>query len=659
MPLDPVPPDPVPRPVRVVADDGTPLAALLFVPEGDGPFATLVEALPYRMHDITASYAATYHRLVAEGGFAVLRVDVRGTGSSGGRATDEYPDEERSDLRAVFRWIAAQPWSTGRVGMFGTSYSGFNSLHMAMEDTPELGAVAAMYATDDRYTDDVHYMGGVLRALDLIDYPLYMIAMNALPPVPAMWAQVGDGDWRGEWRRRIEEHEPWLLEWLGHPLPDPVWRRGSVRTGPAGEGYERYSCPVLLIAGWADGYRNNTFRAIEHMDDWYLLAGPWSHKDPDTARPGPNIDLDVELIRFFDEHLRGGPKAFPTRARVFVRRPTPPAPDLALHDGRWVGFDEWPLPEGSQVDVYFRAGGAHHVRGDVGLMAWNSCAGSLPWGQPLDQRRDNADSLCLDAPVDDEHEMAGNPVARMRVRSSAPCGHVSVKLCDVASDGTSTLVTRGMLDLAHRGVWPSDGQGAPDAPLALVPAGEWLDVAIELEGTTWTWLPGHTVRLAIAGTDWPNCWPAPGAYTLEVAEVVLSMPVLPPLPDAGAEFAPGSGPSADDREGVEWRHEHDVLRRETWVHTRYGGPYHGADGLQVTDHYEGHVGISTADPSVGWARGTARFELALPGAGVATTEAVLDVSSDADSFHVAITLTATHDGEPFGERRWQRTFPRR
>ncbi len=214
-----------------------------------------------------------------------------------------------------------------------------------------------------------------------------------------------------------------------------------------------------------------------------------------------------------------------------------------------------------------------------------------------------------------------------------------------------TLVTRGMLDLAHRGVWPSDGQADQECPPRVLEPGRWFDVAIELEATTWSVQPGPPIRLAIAGTDWPNCWPAPGAYTLEVAEVVLSMPVLPPLPDAGAEFAPGSGPSADDREGVEWRHEHDVLRRETWVHTRYGGPYDGADGLQVTDHYEGHVGISTADPSVGWARGTARFELALPGDGVATTEAVLDVSSDADSFHVAITLTATHDGEPFGERR--------
>ena len=71
--------------------------------------------------------------------------------------TDEYPDVERSDLRAAIDWLAAQPWSTGRVGMFGTSYSGFNSLQMAAEgDADALGAVVAMYATDDRYTDDVH-----------------------------------------------------------------------------------------------------------------------------------------------------------------------------------------------------------------------------------------------------------------------------------------------------------------------------------------------------------------------------------------------------------------------------------------------------------------------------------------------------------------------
>ena len=193
--------------------------------------------------------------------------------------------------------------------MFGTSYSGFNSLQMAVEGVPHLGAIVATYATDDRYTDDVHYCGGVLRALDLIDYPLYMIAMNALPPVPAVF---GDG-WRGEWRRRIDETPAWLIEWLEHPRDDATWRRGSVRRGPDGAGYERMCCPTMLIAGWADGYRNNTFRVIEQYErhglPWRLLAGPWVHKSPDSALSGPQ-----RRRRRGDRHLLR--RAPPRRAGV-------------------------------------------------------------------------------------------------------------------------------------------------------------------------------------------------------------------------------------------------------------------------------------------------------------------------------------------------------
>jgi hypothetical protein len=358
--------------VFIEARDGVRLAATLYLPFGDGPFATLMEALPYRMDDITSSYADSYQRFAAEGSFAVLRLDLRGTGSSGGHLPDEYSDIERDDLTDVIRWIAAQPWSNGKVGMFGTSYSGFNSLHMAMEGIPQLGAVAAMYATDDRYTDDVHYMGGVLRALDLIDYPLYMVAMNALPPT---------GGWGAGWptKRHAPTSTPWLLEWLRHPRPDATWRRGSVRLGPRGDGYQRMSCPVLLISGWADGYRNNTFRAIEHLPDWHLIAGPWAHKDPSVARPGPNIDSDLELMRFFDQHLRGGPQAGARRGQIFVRRPTPA--DLALHEGPGE-FDQWPL--GVTIDTRLvdssPARSTNWRCAAVPACTWNSCAGGLPWG---------------------------------------------------------------------------------------------------------------------------------------------------------------------------------------------------------------------------------------------------------------------------------------
>ena len=129
-----------------------------------------------------------------------------------------------------------------------------------------------IYASDDRYTDDVHYMGGALKAIDLIDYELYMVAGNALPPVPAV---VGAG-WREQWERRVDEAEPWLLRWLEEQVDGPYWRHGSVRPD-----YGRITCPTMIVAGWADGYTNIVFRGFE------ALSLPEA-RDP---RPlGPRLD---------------------------------------------------------------------------------------------------------------------------------------------------------------------------------------------------------------------------------------------------------------------------------------------------------------------------------------------------------------------------------
>ncbi len=209
--------------------DGIRLSVTLYLPDpAGGPQPCILEALPYRKDDMTStSYSSEYERLRDEYGYAVARLDLRGTGSSGGRATDEYPAQEQADLHEVIAWLAAQDWCSGAVGMYGTSYSGFNALQMACERPSALKAICAIYATDDRYTDDVHYLGGVLKWLDLVDYCHYMTPMNALPPVPAIW---GEG-WREEWLARIEEHEPWLFTWLENASDGAYWRHGSVRSG--------------------------------------------------------------------------------------------------------------------------------------------------------------------------------------------------------------------------------------------------------------------------------------------------------------------------------------------------------------------------------------------------------------------------------------------
>src|SRR3990170_4549192 len=148
-----------------------------------------------------------------------------GTGSSQGIAEDEYPAVERTDLLTVIDWLATQDWSTGSVGMYGTSYSGFNSIQLAMERPPALKAIIPIYATDDRYADDVHYFGGALKALDLVDYPSYMTGLNALPPVPALY---GEG-WREVWEKRVHENEPWVIRWLEEQTFGPYWQHGSLR----------------------------------------------------------------------------------------------------------------------------------------------------------------------------------------------------------------------------------------------------------------------------------------------------------------------------------------------------------------------------------------------------------------------------------------------
>ncbi len=625
--------------VWITVSDGTRLAADLYLPTTGDAAPVLLEALPYRKDDLTSeSHADDYLRLRAEGGFAVCRLDVRGTGSSAGRATDEYPVSELDDLADVIAWLAEQSWSTGRVGMFGYSYSGFNSLQLACERPPALGAICAIYATDDRYTDDVHYMGGALRAIDLVDYCHYMIPMNALPPVPAVW---GEG-WRDEWLARIGEHEPWLLRWLHEQLDGPYWRHGSVRPD-----YARIACPTMIVAGWADGYRNNTFRTFEHLRcEKELLIGPWSHMAPSTSLPGPHVDLVPEMISFFGRWLRDDPVEPRPPIRVFVRHATKPEPDLAIHAGEWRYESDWPPARLTPTTLYDGRRRSLTTRPDTGTAAWISCAGGLPWGQPLDQRDDDAWSLTTDWPMSSPTEVMGHGMVTATVVSDQPIAYLSVKLTDVWPDGTSALVTRGLLNLTHR----------VDPPAPLVP-GESYEIAVEMEATSWVFPAGHSVRLSVAGTDWPNTWVPPHPVTLTVESLQMRLPVLPPGGEGEPKFAAVDAPARDDVGDNSWSTGHDVLRRVTHVATKYGGPYDVRHGGRMTDHYEGLATVSTTDPAQASASGTVRFAIEWPGVSVAV-ESRLRVRSTRDEYCLDIELDALESGAIIAERRWSERIPR-
>ena len=632
------------REVRLPMADGVELAATVYLPDaGLGPQPCLLEALPYRKDDLTASYAESYVALRDRHGYAVCRVDLRGTGSSGGDATDEYPEVEQRDLAEVIAWLAAQEWCDGNVGMWGTSYSGFNSLQLALERPPALKAICAIYATDDRWTDDVHWRGGALRLVDLVDYCHYMTAMNVLPPVPALW---GDG-WETEWHRRLETQEPWVLTWLREHRHGPYWDHGSVRLGGTTAGYERIACPVMIVAGWADGYRNNSFRTVAALAragvPHRLLAGPWAHADATTAMPGPRIDLENELAAWFDRWLRGRGD-HEDGCEVFVRASTRPAPDLDLHEGRWLRLPS--VPPTSVSVVALPGPRSLAVAADVGTAAWIDCAGHLPWGQSGDQRADDARSLTWDS-APPARPIVGHPVARLRVTADQPLASLSVKLCDVFPDGTSALVARGTLDLTYR-----DGVHASPSPL--VP-GTAYDVVVELDACAYTWAPGQTLRVAVAGTDWPNTIAPPAPVTLTV-EGALELPVLEdgdwPTPD----FRPGAEHSSESGEGVGWELRDDVLRRTTSAVTRSESTSPTPHGGQTRETYLGEVSVDRGTFAQ-HAHADTTFELAWPGVEV-QVRSVMDVEITTEGYAVAIETVATHGGREVSRRSWAERLPR-
>jgi len=627
------------REVRITMDDAVELAATLWLPDPAlGPQPCLLEALPYRKDDLTSTYADEYARLCEQYGYAVCRLDLRGTGSSGGDATDEYPPREQADLVAVIGWLAAQEWCSGKVGMWGTSYSGFNSLQVACERPPELAAICAIYATDDRWTDDVHWRGGAFRLLDAVDYCHYMTPMNALPPVPAVW---GDG-WRDEWRRRIETSEPWLLTWLRERADGPYWRHGSVRQPPGEPAYDRIACPTMLVAGWADGYRNNSFRTVAALRaagvPQRLLAGPWAHAAPSSAMPGPRIDLVREMVAWWDRWLRGRDNDVDTEfATIFVRSSTRPAPDLDTHRGRWVR-EEWPCPRVSTQTHGLDPRPPYDVVADVGTAAWIDCAGHLPWGLSYDQRHDDAESITWEWDAD-EVQLIGHPVARLRLSVDAAASAVSVKLCDVFPDGTSALVTRGSLNLDR------------------TEPGVERVVEVELDACAYAFEPGQRLRLSVAGADWPNTVapPTPHAMTVHGGELELPVwsgasPHTEPVLNAGDER------SSEDTAGTVWRVERDVLARTTGCVVDHGSTYAVPHDGEATEHYRGRVEVDTRsfDQRV---EAEAHFRLSWPEVEV-STRSTLDLAVGPDAYDVDIWLEARAGGEVVGERRWQERLPR-
>jgi hypothetical protein len=259
------------------------------------PVPAILEYIPYRKRDATRLRDETMHPYFTGHGYACIRVDLRGSGDSEGILHDEYLQQELDDGVAILEWLEQQPWCNGKVGIIGISWGGFNGLQIAAMQPPQLKAVVSVCSTDDRYADDVHYMGGCLLG-DNLSWASTMFAYNSLPPDPEI---VGDS-WRDMWLERLKNNNLWLETWLRHQHRDDYWRHGSIC-----EDFSRAQTPVMAVSGWADGYSNAVFRLLQNLPGPRLgIIGPWSHRYPHLGVPGPAIGFLQECLRWWDKWLK-------------------------------------------------------------------------------------------------------------------------------------------------------------------------------------------------------------------------------------------------------------------------------------------------------------------------------------------------------------------
>lgn len=653
--------------------DGARLAARVWLPvdAADNPVPALFEFIPYRKSDGTVIRDALRQPYYAGHGYAVLRVDMRGSGDSDGVLTDEYTTQEHDDAVACIAWIAAQPWCDGNVGMMGISWGGFNSLQVAARRPPALRAIVVIGFTDDRYADDVHYMGGCVLTSQMLSWASVMYAYNALPPDPR-W--VGDR-WRAMWFERLENAPPFVEAWLAHQTRDAYWKHGS-----AGEDYDAIRVPVYAVGGWADSYNNSVPRLLAGLSvPRKGLIGPWAHTFPEMGEPGPAIGFLQDSLRWWDHWLKGVDTGIMDEpmCRYWIQDSVPPATYYTERPGRWVAEPAWPSPNVSERAYYLNWNGSASALSDApqqaeATVAYRGREGhcldvgqwgayGLPGEWPGDQREaDGASVSFTSAPLPEAVDILGYPMVDLTLSVDRPLALVAVRLCDVAPDGASTLVSWGLLNLTHR--------NSHEFPEALEP-GRRYDVSVQLNVSGHRIAAGRRWRVSVTPTYVRHAWPSPEPVTLTLycgSGSRLRLPVRQPSPDDGrltdfppAEVAPPVAleqlRTTTSRKTI----EHDLITGFTELRIDYdeGRLRYTGSGMEVDDRLCETYRVKDGEPLSLQVHITRTLELQR-GDWQIRIETDNKMTADATHFHVSNHLDAFEGATRVFTRSSTRAIPR-
>lgn len=633
------------------------VAATRYEPvDGDDAHPALLMYVPYHHQDgITYGAYDPLNRYLAASGYEVVVADMVGTGGSTGFIEEPFTRREGREPAEIVEWLAARPWTTGRVGMYGKSYGGITALDAAAQRPDGLEAIVPIHTPFEGVRNAYTY-GGLFELLTIgMDWLTLMQALDVKPPSNPDVDPEAMAAWRDR-LDRVADRDPWLFRFLDSDPHEAYWNDKEIPV-------ERIDVPVLAVDGWRDPYTEDTLRYVDRIDaPTRVLFGPWRHRMPHRGRESA-VDFRRHVRSWFDQFLKdeetGALDA--TQFRVWTE-----LDGGGTAAGRWRAFDWWPTldaPVDGTVTFALTPTGLvdpadydgdpvaepYEFDPTVGLASVD------PYGAAVAPPVTNDDDArCLtfsSPPLDDPVELTGTGAVSLDLEPTVADPTVVVRVVDVDPRGRGTVVTHGAVRGAYR-----DGidRATPMTP------GEAHRLSIPLAPKSHVFEAGHRVRVAIGSSLFPELLPTPesGSFTVRSTPADPATVAFPGrrLDDVAFDDAVSMAPPDDRLPAAPER----VSGETSWETTRE----HAAGEAKAVKESE-----QTVDLPHGTLERASVFEASVsrddPGSVSARNELEMTVENARGTFEVRATSylsrpfsrvrsEVSHDGELVFERTWTR-----
>ena len=569
--------------------DGTRLAVDIFRPSRVGkpvsePLPLIWTLTPYRRAArlpngklATALEQMSWLPTILKHGYIVASVDIRGGGASFGFSQGAFSPDEATDAYDITEWFAAQPWCSGKIGMYGVSYQGITQYMAASMAPPHLVAIMPDMAMFDVYS--FSYPGGVFQDDFSRDWSNLVKMMDtAVPAVPV--DEDPDSELMAE---ALKEHQKNIypseqaaqskfrddmepgtslrpnLDWSPHAYLKGIRENGA-------------RIAVYHVSGWFDMWPRDAVTWFNNLNNpQKILIAPWSHSHDfakgwkETIEPlvgfVPQFDCAAEQLRWFDCWLKGIDNGIMTEPPIYYF--TMGAPEGEA----WKFARQWPLPEQKRTPFYFQAGPSRSITStndgllgeqppsndsgqDDYVVNYTTASGtSTRWHNGRggafkypDMAANDAKALTYTtAPLKANIEVTGHPIVHLWVTSTANDGDFFAYLEEVDENGFSHYITEGVLRASYRklGQAPYNYMNLPyhrsfAEDMEPLPAGQPVELVFDLHPTSNVFNAGHRIRLTLTCADQPNfetpeLSPAPtvSVYRIRQAASYVELPVIP------------------------------------------------------------------------------------------------------------------------------------